>query len=233
MAFSSCFSHAQMPFKVDDHIGLRSRFSGGMAVMSKRSLFAFGSLNTKLFTGSPEEMGTMLSTKWSSSRRSIANIQPNLGRAVECRKGSRVAARDELLFDSSFRSLVPASRLESIKNYLLGYAGLSSSQLADSAFTLGTAAVLPFYTLMVAAPKAEFLSAIAKLFSSETTLASAWIHLLVIDLFAARQVFHDGLQANVETRHSVSLCLLCCPIGILAHFITKTLTSKVEQQFDS
>lgn len=30
------------------------------------------------------------------------------------------------------------------------------------------------------------LPAIAKLFSSEMTLASAWIHLLVIDLFAAR-----------------------------------------------
>ncbi|KAF5737745.1 hypothetical protein HS088_TW13G00635 [Tripterygium wilfordii] len=32
----------------------------------------------------------------------------------------------------------------------------SSSQLASSAFTIGTTAVLPFYTLMVVAPKAEF-----------------------------------------------------------------------------
>lgn len=100
------------------------------------------------------------------------------------------------------------------------------------------------------------------MFSSEMTLASAWIHLLVVDLFAARytfvflfckylcfcfviicvyalfcarqssnchcnslrQVFHDGQENQIETRHSVSLCLLFCPIGIMAHFITKALT---------
>ncbi|XP_010528480.1 PREDICTED: protein ABA DEFICIENT 4, chloroplastic [Tarenaya hassleriana] len=145
---------------------------------------------------------------------------------------------------------------------------LTSTQIASSVFTLGTAAVLPFYTLMVVAPKAELtkkcmessipyivlgllyayllylswtpntlqfmfsskymlpeLSGIAKMFSSEMTLASAWIHLLVIDLFAARQVFHDGLENKIETRHSVSLCLLFCPIGVFSHFITKALTS--------
>lgn len=144
---------------------------------------------------------------------------------------------------------------------------LASSQIASSVFTLGTAAVLPFYTLMVVAPKAEVtrksmessipfivlgllyafllylswtpdtmrlmfasqywlpeLPGIAKMFSSEMTLASAWIHLLAVDLFAARQVFNDGLENEVETRHSVSLCLLFCPIGIATHFITKALT---------
>lgn len=33
------------------------------------------------------------------------------------------------------------------------------------------------------------LSGIAKMFSNEVTLASAWIHLLAIDLFAARSIF--------------------------------------------
>lgn len=152
-------------------------------------------------------------------------------------------------------------------NVLLLYiTGLTSSQIASSVFTLGTAAVLPFYTLMVVAPKAEVtrksmessipfivlgllyafllylswtpdtmrlmfasqywlpeLPGIAKMFSSEMTLASAWIHLLAVDLFAARQVFNDGLENEVETRHSVSLCLLFCPIGIATHFITKAL----------
>nr|QTZ19628.1 neoxanthin synthase [Bixa orellana] len=69
------------------------------------------------------------------------------------------------------------------------------------------------------------LPGIAKMFSSEMTLASAWIHLLAVDLFAARQVFHDGLENQVETRHSVSLCLLFCPIGIVAHVITKALAA--------
>ncbi|BBG99657.1 alpha/beta-Hydrolases superfamily protein [Prunus dulcis] len=98
-----------------------------------------------------------------------------------------------------------------------------------TSFTLGTTAVLPFYALMVLAPKAELtkmstessipyillgvlyayllylswtpqtlrlifaskywlpeLTGIAKMFTNEMTLASAWIHLLAVDLFAAR-----------------------------------------------
>ncbi|RDX74871.1 Protein ABA DEFICIENT 4, chloroplastic, partial [Mucuna pruriens] len=144
---------------------------------------------------------------------------------------------------------------------------LSGSQLASSAFTLGTTAVLPFYTLMVLAPNSELtkrsmessvpyvvlgvlyayllylswtpetvalifaskyllpeLTSIGKMFSSEMTLASAWIHLLVIDLFAARHVFLDGLENQIETRHSVSMCLFFCPIGVLTHVITKAMT---------
>lgn len=144
---------------------------------------------------------------------------------------------------------------------------LSSEVVADMAFTMGTVAVLPFYTCMVVAPQAEItkkivassipyivlgtlyayllylswtpetiqlifaskywlpeLPGIAKMFSSEMTLVSAWIHLLTVDLFAARQVYHDGLLNNVETRHSVTLCLLFCPVGILVHLITKTIS---------
>nr|CAD1838441.1 unnamed protein product [Ananas comosus var. bracteatus] len=143
---------------------------------------------------------------------------------------------------------------------------ITTSQIASYAFTWGTVAVLPFYTLMVLAPNAEFtkramessapyvilgvlyayllylswtpdtlrsmfaskywlpeLPSIARMFTNEMTVASAWIHLLAVDLFAARQVFHDGLKNKVETRHSVSLCLLFCPIGIATHALTKVL----------
>uniref|UniRef100_A0A7N0RA39 Neoxanthin synthase n=1 Tax=Kalanchoe fedtschenkoi TaxID=63787 RepID=A0A7N0RA39_KALFE len=112
------------------------------------------------------------------------------------------------------------------------YASLwTNSQIANGVFTLGTAAVLPFYTLMVVAPKSEMtkksmgsclpyavfgivyayllylswtpgtlramfaskywmpeLSAIASLFTNDMSLSSAWIHLLAIDLFAARYI---------------------------------------------
>ncbi|WOL09460.1 hypothetical protein Cni_G18213 [Canna indica] len=67
------------------------------------------------------------------------------------------------------------------------------------------------------------LAGIARMFTNEMTVASAWIHLLAVDLFAARQVFHDGIENNVETRHSVSLCLLFCPVGIFSHYLTKLL----------
>ncbi|KAJ8567470.1 hypothetical protein K7X08_019678 [Anisodus acutangulus] len=158
------------------------------------------------------------------------------------------------------------------RSYRVSAIWLPSSQVANSVFTLGTAAVLPFYTLMVASPKAEItrklmrstipyvvlgllyayllylswtpdtirlmfaskywlpeLPGIAKMFSSEMTLASAWIHLLAVDLFAARLVYHDGLQNDIETRHSVSLCLLFCPIGIVIHLLTKAVLSSAEK----
>ncbi|XP_062192242.1 protein MAO HUZI 4, chloroplastic-like isoform X2 [Phragmites australis] len=143
-------------------------------------------------------------------------------------------------------------------------AWMTASQIASSAFTWGTVAVLPFYTLMVVAPNANLtkrtvessapyvalgllyayllylswtpdtmramfaskywlpeLPGIVRMFASEMTVASAWIHLLAVDLFAARQVYHDGIKNNIETRHSVTLCLLFCPIGILTHVVTK------------
>ena len=112
------------------------------------------------------------------------------------------------------------------------------------------------------------LPGIAKMFSSTMTVASAWIHLLAVDLFAGRyipsinakilpyqsyeekkhknnknciltivlmlqnaqiimmmmmnrQIYLDGLQHSLETRHSLVLCLLFCPVGILSHYITK------------
>ncbi|KAH1200430.1 Protein ABA DEFICIENT 4, chloroplastic [Glycine max] len=74
------------------------------------------------------------------------------------------------------------------------------------------------------------LAGIAKMFSSEMTLASAWIHLLVVDLFAARHIFQDGLKNQIETRHSVSFCLFFCPIGILTHVITKSMTKPARKE---
>ncbi|KAL6627514.1 hypothetical protein ACP70R_031240 [Stipagrostis hirtigluma subsp. patula] len=147
---------------------------------------------------------------------------------------------------------------------------MTTSQIASCAFTWGTVAVLPFYTLMVVAPNTNLtkrtvessapyvalgllyayllylswtpetlramfaskywlpeLPGIVRMFASEMTVASAWIHLLAVDLFAARQVYQDGIKNNIETRHSVSLCLLFCPIGILAHVVTKVLAGAV------
>ncbi|MCL7041655.1 hypothetical protein MKW94_024898 [Papaver nudicaule] len=215
------------------HNGIERRvISGGIG----------GSSNTELFgTKVVETIGTKLSNKWSfAGGSSRVVVIPDAAKLNPQRKCCGVSAS--------------------------WYAG---SQIASSAFTLGTVAVLPFYTLMVLAPKAELtkksvesgipyvvlgllygyllylswtpdtirmmfaskywlpeLPGIAKMFSNEMTLASAWIHLLAVDLFAARQVFLEGLELEVETRHSVSLCLLFCPIGIIVHVITKLLTKR-------
>ncbi|KAI9379573.1 hypothetical protein POPTR_017G114900v4 [Populus trichocarpa] len=175
--------------------------------------------------------------------RRVARVGSDLHRDWSFLGGSRIVIHPKLTNFLVYR-----------KSSGVNASWLTSSQIASSVFTLGTAAVLPFYTLMVVAPKAEVtrksmessipyvvlgllyafllylkywlpeLPGIEKIFSSEMTLASAWIHLLVVDLFAARQVFDDGLENEVETRHSVSLCLLFCPIGIVTHVITKALT---------
>ncbi|CAN1122561.1 Protein ABA DEFICIENT 4, chloroplastic [Linum perenne] len=186
--------------------------------------------------------------------------------------GSRICIRSKpvKLFARQKSSTTVYASLNSAElSYLLGccYTGWTSPQVASNVFTFGTAAVLPFYTLMVVAPKSQLtrksvessipfivlgilyayllylswtpdtfqlmfatkywlpeLSGIAKMFSSEMTLASAWIHLIAVDLFAARQVYNDGLENGIETRHSISLCLLFCPLGIMTHFFTKALT---------
>ncbi|PKA55158.1 hypothetical protein AXF42_Ash003795 [Apostasia shenzhenica] len=71
------------------------------------------------------------------------------------------------------------------------------------------------------------LTGILKMFMNEMTMASAWIHLLAVDLYAARHIFLDGLKNCMETRHSISLCLFFCPIGIITHIITKLMATSV------
>ncbi|KAJ4707095.1 protein ABA DEFICIENT 4, chloroplastic [Melia azedarach] len=219
MAFSACLSHPLISFKP---LGRWRNVGVDQSLTS-----AHKSMTTKCLGRQVAGVGADLQREWSFIRGSEVIIRPRLATFIHQRKGLGVHA-----------------------------SWFAGSQVASTMFTFGTVAVLPFYTLMVVAPKAELtrktmessipyvvlgllyayllylswtpdtlrLSGIAKMFTSDMTLASAWIHLLVVDLFAARQVFHDGLQNEIETRHSVSLCLLFCPIGIVAHVVTKALS---------
>ncbi|KAI7725693.1 hypothetical protein M8C21_018470 [Ambrosia artemisiifolia] len=223
MALCYCLCNHHLPLKIN----LQAH-----AAKHSKSTFPVKALNTEFYGVA---IGSKLSSEWSFAGGARVILVPN----------SRSSNR----------------RQRSLRLHASWFSGM---QLAGDAFTYGTMAVLPFYTLMVAAPKSELtkkcmrssipyvvlgmlyvyllylswtpeticlvfaskywlpeLAGIAKMFSNEMTLASAWIHLLAIDLFAARQVYHDGLVNKIETRHSVSLCLLCCPIGILIHAITK------------
>lgn len=233
MAISSCLCHPLvLPLK-DKPIG-----TWGNVGVDQRLTSAPRSMNAETFGRQITGVGTELRSEWSFLGGSRVIIRPQVTKFIRHQKGFHIHA-----------------------------SWLSGPQLVSTVFTLGTAGVLPFYTLMVFAPKAELtkksmessipyvvlgvlyayllylswtpdtlrlmfaskywlpeLPGIAKMFSSEITLASAWIHLLAVDLFAASHVFQDGLQNQIETRHSVSLCLLFCPIGILTHVITKALT---------
>ncbi|VVA33861.1 PREDICTED: ABA DEFICIENT 4 [Prunus dulcis] len=237
MTFSSCFCHSQFSLKVD-YAKKTIRHSSNYRSIT----FSPRSSHTQVFGQQLETVGVQLHRDWSFVGGSTVTVRTKLERSIPHRKGSGIYV-----------------------------SWLASSQIASRVFTLGTTAVLPFYALMVLAPKAELvcsptkmstessipyillgvlyayllylswtpqtlrlifaskywlpeLTGIAKMFTNEMTLASAWIHLLAVDLFAARQVFCEGLQNQIETRHSVSLCLFFCPIGILTHLITKALT---------
>ncbi|KAK3035217.1 hypothetical protein RJ639_033851 [Escallonia herrerae] len=200
MAFSSCFCHPQISLKIQQS-RLATKPSCGIG-RDRTSAVALGGVNTELFGQHVAGIGARLHNEWTFVGGSRAIIKPKLRSFIPHKKGPGVYA-----------------------------SWWENSQIASSVFTLGTAAVLPFYTLMVVAPKAELtkksmessipyvvlgllytyllylswtpdtirlmfasqywlpeLTGIAKMFSNELTLASAWIHLLTIDLFAARSV---------------------------------------------
>ncbi|KAG4926153.1 protein ABA DEFICIENT 4, chloroplastic-like [Glycine soja] len=237
MYFSSCFSHSPLTLKAMKPCGSVGK--------GKNFAFPIRSNGAELCDGHIVRSRVNLSGDWSFIGGSRIIVKPKATR---------------LLLHYPKRGQMQAS-------CFIG------SQLTSTVFTVGTIAVLPFYTLMVLAPKSELtkksmessipyvvlsilyayllylswtpetvrlifaskyllpeLAGIAKMFSSEMTLASAWIHLLVVDLFAARHIFQDGLKNQIETRHSVSFCLFFCPIGILTHVITKSMTKPARKE---
>ncbi|XP_057436552.1 protein ABA DEFICIENT 4, chloroplastic-like [Lotus japonicus] len=236
MSFSTCFSLSPLAFK---DINLRGTIGKGLNFP-----FPIRSNGAEICNQRIARSRVNLSGDWSFIGGSRIVMKPNASRWVHYPRSSPIHA-------SCF----------------------VGPQLASTVFTWGTVAVLPFYTLMVLAPKSELtkksvestlpyvvlgvlyayllylswtpetirlifaskhllpeLTSIAKMFSNELTLASAWIHLLVVDLFAARHIFQDGLQNQVETRHSVSFCLFFCPIGILTHVITRALIKTTRKE---
>jgi Domain of unknown function (DUF4281) len=57
-------------------------------------------------------------------------------------------------------------------------------------------------------------------------VSEEWSHVLTWDLFVGRWIWLDGLKRGVFTSHSVLLCNLIGPPGLLFHWITCLLTGK-------
>lgn len=53
-----------------------------------------------------------------------------------------------------------------------------------------------------------------------------WSHVLTWDLFVGRWIWLDGLRRNIFTPHSVLLCNLIGPPGLLLHWATCLVTGK-------
>lgn len=67
------------------------------------------------------------------------------------------------------------------------------------------------------------ITGISTLFSRPATSVSLWAHILAINVFAARDIYFDGLDKNVSTRHSVLCAVVLGPLGLLSHALTKFL----------
>lgn len=63
----------------------------------------------------------------------------------------------------------------------------------------------------------------ASLLAKKEEVALVWIQLMLVDLFTARHIYLDGLKNGIFLAHSLVLCFMACPLGILSHCITKAV----------
>ena len=73
---------------------------------------------------------------------------------------------------------------------------------------------------------APSLDGIAGLLASEATVTLVWLQLLMLDLFQARYVHLDALRCGVPAAHSVVLCFMVGPLGLLSHLVTKSVVAQ-------
>lgn len=67
---------------------------------------------------------------------------------------------------------------------------------------------------------------LAALFQCPDVTALTWTHLLLLDLCVARHVYLDGLRKQVFTAHSIILCFMFGPTGLLSHMFTNRFAER-------
>jgi len=65
------------------------------------------------------------------------------------------------------------------------------------------------------------LEGVSRLFARPFAAASFLVHVAAVNLVAARAVFWDASARRVPAAHSILLCAVLGPVGVLAHEITK------------
>lgn len=71
------------------------------------------------------------------------------------------------------------------------------------------------------------LPVLAQLFSKEPVMLTGWIHFIILDLFTGRYVYLEGREKGIFTVHSLILCFLAGPIGLLSHIVTAWIQLKI------
>ncbi|CAG9466015.1 unnamed protein product [Pedinophyceae sp. YPF-701] len=101
----------------------------------------------------------------------------------------------------------------------LCFAALYVAALASPAIDWSS---LSMFT-QAALPRAEWFGA---LFQNRAMFALAWVHLLALDMLQAKYVATDGLRRNIPTAHSLVLCFMVGPLGLVSHTITSWIVAR-------
>lgn len=103
---------------------------------------------------------------------------------------------------------------------------LAGAGLFDQIRTLlaaPTAAAAAAGALWPAADGATAIAFFCRLFQSPAFTCMAWVHLLLLDFYQARHVYLDGVKNGIFTAHSLALCFMFGPLGVLCHMATRGL----------
>ena len=77
------------------------------------------------------------------------------------------------------------------------------------------------------------LAELARLFGGEKATFTGWVHFIILDLFVGRYIYWEGQRTGMWTVHSLVLCLLAGPIGLLSHILTAGIWNKFFQKTES
>jgi len=94
----------------------------------------------------------------------------------------------------------------------------------------GTAPMLEFQGVFDPSPTADPLKAMMGMMQYPNFVSEEWTHVLTWDLFVGRWIWMDGLKRGIFTPHSLLLCNLIGPPGLLLHFITAAFTRTTDTE---
>ena len=77
------------------------------------------------------------------------------------------------------------------------------------------------------------LSGISELLSEKAASASAWAHFMLVNLFVARHATLQSLKFDLPVVHTLALCLVTGPLGLLSHVVTKWIVLKLRSKRSS
>jgi len=77
------------------------------------------------------------------------------------------------------------------------------------------------------------LSGISELLSEKAASASAWAHFMLVNLFVARHATLQSIKFDLPVAHTLALCLVTGPLGLLSHVVTKWIVLKLRTKCSS